>query len=127
MKTAFVTGASGGVGRVTVRRLEELGWRVFSGVHSLDAAHGLGIPVELDVTDADSIARAREAIAARVGQDALQGLVNNAGLSVDGPLQLVSVDALRQQFDVNVIGQIAVTQALLPLLRAGRGRVVNVG
>jgi len=128
MKSVLVTGASGGVGRATVRRLEERGWRVFAAVRSLDAARDLGaVPVELDVTDIDSIASVREAVAARVGAAGLQGLVNNAGVSVDGPLELVTVAALRRQFEVNVVGQVTVTQAFLPLLRAGRGRVVNMG
>ena len=128
MRAVLVTGASGGVGRATVRRLGERGWRVFAGVRSPNEAGDLGAAVvELDVTDADSIARAREAVDIRVGAGGLQGLVNNAGLSIDGPLELVTVDALRRQFEVNVIGPIAVTQAFLPLLRAGRGRVVNVG
>lgn len=128
MKSVLVTGASGGVGRATVARLGGAGWQVFAGVRRLDAAGGLpAVAVRLDVTDAASIEAAVGVIGEHVGADGLQGVVNNAGISVDGPLELVPADALRRQFEVNVIGAVAVTQALLPLLRAGGGRVVNVG
>ncbi len=79
--------------------------------------------VVLDVTDAGSIERA----IASVG-DRLDGLVNNAGIAVPGPLEVVDVADLREQLEVNVLGQVAVTQAALPLLRAaGDGRIVFVG
>jgi NAD(P)-dependent dehydrogenase (short-subunit alcohol dehydrogenase family) len=101
---------------------------VFAGVRSLEAGRDLNAEaVELDVTDQDAIVRARDELAARLGEQGLQGLVNNAGLSVDGPLELVTREALRRQFEVNVVGQVAVTQAFLPMLRSGRGRIVNVG
>lgn len=123
-----MTGASGGVGRASVRRLTQAGWNVFAGMRSVESPLELpALAIELDITDQDSLARARETIATRVGIGGLQGLVNNAGLSVDGPLEIVTIDGLRRQFEVNVIGQIAATQAFLPLLRAGRGRVINIG
>jgi NAD(P)-dependent dehydrogenase (short-subunit alcohol dehydrogenase family) len=128
MRTVLVTGASGGVGRATALRLREGGWRVFAGVRRLEAVGDLGAEaIELDVIEQDSIARARDELAARVGQQGLQGLVNNAGVSVNGPLELVTREALRRQFEVNVVGHVAVTQAFLPMLRSGRGRIVNVG
>jgi NAD(P)-dependent dehydrogenase (short-subunit alcohol dehydrogenase family) len=128
MRSVLVTGASGGVGRATALRLRERGWRVFAGVRSLEAVRDLGAEaIELDVTDRDSIARARDELAGRTGQHGLQGLVNNAGLSVNGPLELVTTEALRRQFEVNVVGPVAVTQAFLPMLRSGSGRIVNVG
>lgn len=77
--------------------------------------------VKLDVTDAGSIAAAAE----RVGRD-LAGLVNNAGVAVTGPLEFLPVDDLRRQLEVNLVGQVAVTQAFLPALRSARGRVVNI-
>jgi NAD(P)-dependent dehydrogenase (short-subunit alcohol dehydrogenase family) len=132
-RSVLITGAAGGVGGATVKRLDELGWRVLAAVRSLDTAPAAltaarnVTPIELDICDAVSIARAREEIAEHLGGSGLNGLVNNAGLSVDGPLELVPVEALRRQFDVNVIGQVAITQAVLPMLRTGRGRVVNVG
>jgi NAD(P)-dependent dehydrogenase (short-subunit alcohol dehydrogenase family) len=84
-------------------------------------------PILLDVTDAGSIEQARQQIAALVGSAGLAGLVNNAGIAVVGPLEAVPIADLRRQFEVNVIGQVAVTQAFLPLLRQGRGRIINMG
>jgi NAD(P)-dependent dehydrogenase (short-subunit alcohol dehydrogenase family) len=132
-KNVLVTGASGGIGSALVRRLDADGWRVFAGVRSESAAGALTkdtaavIPVELDITDESSIRAARHAVHSELGREGLDGLVNNAGVIVQGPLELVPVHALRRQFEVNVIGQIAVTQAFLPRLRAAQGRVVNVG
>lgn len=127
-KSVLVTGAGGGVGRQTVQRLQELGWRVFAGVRQRpDDQPPTGELIELDITDALSIDRAVDEITHRLAGRGLDGLVNNAGLSVDGPIELVPIDALRRQFDVNLIGQVAVTQALLPLLRQDHGRVVNIG
>jgi NAD(P)-dependent dehydrogenase (short-subunit alcohol dehydrogenase family) len=130
-KTVLITGASGGVGRQTVALLAERGWRVFAGVRSRSAAAALDganvVPVVLDVTDEDSITAARDLVSAEVGNAGLFALVNNAGLSVDGPLELVPAHRLRQQFEVNVIGQLAVAQAFLPLLRRACGRVINIG
>ena len=84
-------------------------------------------PLRLDVTDAGQIAAAAELVANVVGEAGLAGLVNNAGIAVPGPLELLPIDAWRRQLEVNVIGQVAVTQAFLPLLRKGRGRLVNIG
>lgn len=84
-------------------------------------------PILLDVTDGASIEQARQAVAGLVGPRGLAGLVNNAGIAVAGPLEAVPIADLRRQFEVNVIGQVAVTQAFLPLLRQGRGRIVNMG
>ena len=132
-KSVLVTGASGGVGQAIVAKLDRLGWRVFAGVRSPAAGEQLAhdhpnvVPVELDVCDEASIVSARDAITAVLGDSGLNALVNNAGLSVDGPLELIPVVRLRQQFEVNVIGQIALAQAFLPLLRQGNGRIVNVG
>jgi NAD(P)-dependent dehydrogenase (short-subunit alcohol dehydrogenase family) len=82
--------------------------------------------VFLDVTDEASIASSRDRIAERVGADGLRGLVNNAGIGVGGVLEFVSLEDLRRQFEVNVVGQVAVTQVMLPLLRSGRGRIVLI-
>jgi NAD(P)-dependent dehydrogenase (short-subunit alcohol dehydrogenase family) len=83
-------------------------------------------PLQLDVTDAAAIAAAAGRVAEAVGAAGLAGLVNNAGIVVAGPLELVPLADFRKQFEVNVIGQIAVTQALLPLLRRAHGRIVNM-
>jgi NAD(P)-dependent dehydrogenase (short-subunit alcohol dehydrogenase family) len=83
--------------------------------------------VPLDLCDQRSVARARDEIAGEVAGRGLDVLINNAGLTVDGPLELVAREELARQFEVNVVGQIAVTQAFLPALRRGGGRVINIG
>ncbi len=87
----------------------------------------------LDIVKADSVARAAEQVSEITGADGLRGLVNNAGICVAGPVEFLSSNALRRQFDVNVFGQIAMTRAMLPLLRThvaahGRGsaRIVMI-
>lgn len=80
----------------------------------------------LDVTDDASITSGRDTIAEQVGSEGLHGLVNNAGIGVGGVLEFVRLDDLRRQLEVNVVGQVAVTQQMLPLLRAGRGRIVLI-
>ncbi|HEY2747162.1 MAG TPA: SDR family NAD(P)-dependent oxidoreductase, partial [Polyangia bacterium] len=133
-RTVVVTGASSGIGRASAERLVRAGFVVFAGVRKpLDAErlrreNGDRIfPLELDVTDGDEIAAAVAVVRARVGGLGLHGLVNNAGIGLTGPLEYMALDELRRQFEVNVFGQIAVTQAFLPLLHAARGRIVNMG
>jgi NAD(P)-dependent dehydrogenase (short-subunit alcohol dehydrogenase family) len=138
---ALVTGASTGIGRASALCLAENGWTVLAGVRepaagerlaAERAAAGRVLPLVLEVTDADRIAQAaarveqesaRAGVSARGGLDAL---VNNAGIGVGGPLELVSSEDMRRQFDVNVLAQVAVTQAMLPALRRARGRIVFV-
>lgn len=122
----LITGASRGIGRATAARLAGSGWDVVAGVRTaadgerLVAELGQRItPVTLDVTDAADL----EALADRL-PERLDAVVNNAGLVVDGPVETTTPDALRRQFDVNVVGQVAVTQAVLPRLRASEGRIV---
>jgi NAD(P)-dependent dehydrogenase (short-subunit alcohol dehydrogenase family) len=81
----------------------------------------------LDVTRRDTIASAAEVVAAAVGDTGLAGLINNAGVAVGGPLEFLPTEALQRQLEINVVGQVAVTQAFLPLLRMGHGRIVNMG
>jgi NAD(P)-dependent dehydrogenase (short-subunit alcohol dehydrogenase family) len=129
-----VTGASSGIGAACALHLDRLGYLVFAGVRKKEdgdalkgrASERLRI-VFIDVVDATSIATAAETVEAAVAGGGLSGLVNNAGIAVVGPLEFLSVDDLRKQFEVNVIGPIAVTQAFLPLLRRGHGRIVNMG
>ena len=83
-------------------------------------------PLLLDVTDAESIAGAAQTVDAALDGAGLAGLVNNAGVSVDVPLECVDIGTLRHQLEVNAIAPVAVTQAFLPMLRRARGRVVNV-
>jgi len=131
-QSVVVTGASSGIGEATALYLDELGFRVFAGVRRESDGEGLSsraserlTPVRLDVTDEVSIAAAADLVA-RETSGRLHGLVNNAGLSVNGPLELVPPDQVRQLMEVNVIGLIAVTRAFLPLVRAARGRIVNI-
>lgn len=129
-----VTGSSTGIGAACALELAKQGFRVFAGVRSeADAerlrsqARGSLSPLSIDVTDSELIGAAARSVADAVGEAGLAGLVNNAGIVVAGPLEILPIDELRRQLEVNVIGQIAVTQAFLPLLRAARGRIVNVG
>ena len=135
-RSVLITGASGGVGTALVSHLAGRGWRVFAGVRSAAAGASLAAgrpavtPVELDILDHASLDRARAQIAEALetdGHAGLTGLVNNAGKSVDGPLELLPLRDLHDAFAVNVVGQVAVTQTFLPLLRRAHGRVVNMG
>ncbi|MGH6655548.1 MAG: SDR family NAD(P)-dependent oxidoreductase [Actinocrinis sp.] len=123
-----MTGAAGGVGAPLCAALAGRGYTVYAGVRS--DAPGLaghrGIrTVRLDVTDPESVAQAAEQIA-RDAPGGLHAVVNNAGVIVQGPLELLPAQELRRQFEVNVYGPHQVTAAFLPLLRAGGGRVVNI-
>jgi NAD(P)-dependent dehydrogenase (short-subunit alcohol dehydrogenase family) len=82
--------------------------------------------VDIDVTDLDSIAAARDAMKAEIGGEGLYGLVNNAGIAVAGPLEVLPLADFRRQLEVNVIGQLAVFQAYAPMLRLAKGRLINM-
>lgn len=130
----LITGASSGIGAACAARMAELGFHVFAGVRNVADGESLKsataddkiTPVLIDVTDSDSISSARNTITAHVGKSGLSGLVNNAGVVVSGPLELLTRDEMQRQLDVNVLGPLAVTQAVLPLLRKARGRIVNM-
>lgn len=132
-KTVLVTGASTGIGRATSEYLAKRGYSVFAGVRKDADAEALRTsdasitPVLLDVTDAEAIAAVEREIGSRVGEAGLYGLVNNAGIALGGPLEYLPIDTWRRQLEVNVIGQVAVTKALLPLLRRAVGRIVFIG
>ncbi|WP_046317157.1 SDR family NAD(P)-dependent oxidoreductase [Mycobacterium sp. UM_Kg1] len=134
-RSVVVTGASSGLGKAAAIRLSGLGYRVFAGVRTASSAAELAglpvvrgelIPVLLDVTDAGSIAQVGELVEHGCSDTGLWAVVNNAGISVSAPLECVQPDVLRTQLETNVVGAVAVTQRLLPLLRVSRGRVVNV-
>lgn len=133
MRTVLVTGASKGIGEACVIRLSRAGWRVFAGYRAAadaDVLNAIGatvVPVRLDVTEADDIAAAAAVVDEHAGDDGLHAVVNNAGIAVGGPLEFLPIDALRTQLEVNVIGQVAVTQAMLPAVRRARGRIIFVG
>ena len=124
--TVLVTGTSTGIGEATVLHLNTLGFDAVGTVRSAEEAERLEIrgvrTVRIDVTDAGQIASARE----ELGDAPLAGLVNNAGIAVAAPLEFLPIDRLREQLEVNLIGQAAVTQAFLPALRRAHGRIVNV-
>jgi NAD(P)-dependent dehydrogenase (short-subunit alcohol dehydrogenase family) len=133
VRSVLVTGSSTGIGRATALRLDQEGWLVFAGVRREEDAEGLRVegsdrlvPVTLDVTDATQVAAAAELVGERVGEAGLDGLVNNAGIAVLGPLETIPLDDFRRQIEVNLTGQVAVTQAMLSLVRRAPGRVVFV-
>jgi NAD(P)-dependent dehydrogenase (short-subunit alcohol dehydrogenase family) len=132
-RTAVVTGASSGIGEASALHLARLGFDVFAGVRKeadgerLETeSAGKVTPLSIDVTDQDSIRAAAARVSEAVGERGLAGLVNNAGVAISGPLEFIPIEELRRQLEVNLIGQVAVTQAFLALLRKGRGRIVNV-
>ena len=129
----LVTGASSGIGRATALRLAADGWHVYAGVRNpadgdklTRSATGELTPLILDVTDAGHIAAATAAVASHVPTSGLDGLVDNAGIGLAAPMELVPLDAFRRQLEINVTGQLAVTQEFLPLLRRAGGRIVVI-
>jgi NAD(P)-dependent dehydrogenase (short-subunit alcohol dehydrogenase family) len=132
MRSVLVTGASTGIGRAAALRLDAAGWRVFAGVRRQEDADALAqagsdrvLPLILDVTDAAQITAAAKRIEEETG-GRLEGLVNNAGIAVPGPLETLPLDDFRRQVEVNLTAQVAVTQAMLPLIRPARGRIVFI-
>src|SRR5262247_2224943 len=130
----LVTGASSGIGRATALLMDRNGFQVFAGVRRSEHGEALRrqaserlTPILLDVTEPHSIVSAARTVSDTLGGRALAGLVNNAGIDIAGPLETASIADARLQFEVNVIGLLAVTQAFLPLLRQSKGRVVNIG
>jgi NAD(P)-dependent dehydrogenase (short-subunit alcohol dehydrogenase family) len=129
-----ITGASTGIGRATALALDAAGYQVFAGVRrTVDGetlratAGGALMPVIIDVTDSTSIEAAARDVAAAVRSDGIAGLVDNAGIGMLWPMEMVPLDELRHQFEVNVFGQVAIIQAFLPLLRVDAGRIINIG
>jgi NAD(P)-dependent dehydrogenase (short-subunit alcohol dehydrogenase family) len=132
--TVLVSGASTGIGRACALELSRHDFRVFGGVRDSNSGAALEedsggrvVPVLLDVTSTDLIASAVEELTAATEGLGLAGLVNNAGIAVAGPLEFLPVESFREQLEVNVVGLLTLTQACLPLLRRGRGRIVNMG
>ncbi len=133
-RSVVVTGASTGIGQACALHLDRVGFRVFAGVRRQVDGQALQqqasdrlTPIFLDVTKEAMIAAAAETVTRAVGPAGLAGLVNNAGVVVAGPLEFTPIGEFRKQLEINVTGQIAVTQAFLPLLRLDRGRIVNIG
>jgi NAD(P)-dependent dehydrogenase (short-subunit alcohol dehydrogenase family) len=133
MPSALVTGASTGIGRATALRLDAGGWQVFAGVRrdaDADSLREAGserlLPLTLDVTDAGQIASAGERVESETGAGGLDGLVNNAGIGMPGPLETMPMDDIRRQVEVNMFGHLAVTRAMLPSIRRAAGRIVFI-
>ncbi len=129
-----MTGASSGIGRAAALALAREGYRVYAGVRREEdgaflarAADGTLTPLYLDVTDPDMVLDAARRLDDELGADGLFGLVNNAGMVVAAPLEFVPLEDVREQFEVNVTGALAVTQAVIPLLRRAGGHIVNIG
>lgn len=116
MRTALVTGASSGIGQACAVRLVNNGWRVLAGVRRAGDAPEGADEVLLDVTDPPQLE-----------VDTLDGLVNNAGIAVAGPLEFLPAEELRRQLETNVVGQLRVAQLAIPALRRSGGRIVNIG
>jgi NAD(P)-dependent dehydrogenase (short-subunit alcohol dehydrogenase family) len=130
VRSVLVTGASTGIGRATALRLDASGWQVFAGVRKEADAEALReagsprlTPLTLDVTEPEQIAAAAERIEAEA-EGGLDGLVNNAGVAVPGPLETIPLEDFRRQIEVNLVAYVAVTQAMLDQIRRAEGRVV---
>lgn len=133
-KHVIITGTSSGIGKATMQAATAAGWHVFAGDRSAQSSGqteqsgtGLVTSVHVDITDVDQIASAQQLIVEHVGQAGLDGLANIAGIGIPGPLETMPLADLRFSFEVDVLGQVAMTQAMLPLLRAAQGRIVFIG
>lgn len=130
-KSILVTGASTGIGWATSLELAEKGWRVFAAVRKeadakklRDASSGKITTVIMDIVDYESVKRGAQEIEKALGGAGLDALFNNAGISVQGPLEIIPIELFEQQIRVNVFGHVFVTQTFLPLLRKAKGRIV---
>lgn len=126
MPSVLVTGAGRGIGLAITRHMSALGWEVYAGARSEGALLELAdLPrvhsIRLDITDRDSVAALPDALPAT-----LDSVVNNAGIVVNGPVEGLTLDDLSRQLEVNVVAQVAVTQAVLPKIRAAKGRIVFI-
>ncbi|MDY0169608.1 MAG: SDR family NAD(P)-dependent oxidoreductase [Thermoguttaceae bacterium] len=135
-KSIVITGSSTGIGAACAVELARRGWHVFAGVRKLEHADslleslGTGAgsihPLLVDVTDGQAVQAAAREVAAAVGGAGLGALVNNAGIVIAGPLEILPIEQFRRQLEVNLVGALAVTQQFIPLLRKSRGRLVNI-
>ena len=130
----FISGSSSGIGEACALGLDERGYHVFAGVRNAEDGQTLSQrasqrlrPVIVDITNPKQIKAAAETVRQALGDKPLDGLINNAGISLGGPLEFVPIDRLRHQLEVNLIGHIAVSQMFIPLLRKSQGRIINVG
>ena len=130
-KYVLITGASSGIGKTSCDMLANKGFKVFAGLRKETDAQELAsenvIPAFIDVNDHNSVEKAFSEISEKTGENGLFGLVNNAGIAVAGPLEFLSIDKFRLQLETNVVGQVKVTQAFLPLIRKAKGRILQIG
>src|SRR4051812_6779897 len=125
--TIFVTGASTGIGRATVERLAADSYAVVAGVRrDADAPPAAAGHVLIDLAEPESVVSAAKDLLEHT-DGTLAGLVNNAGINVNGPFEALPIEEWRRQFEVNLFGQLALTRELLPALLAARGRIITVG
>ncbi|MDE1490798.1 SDR family NAD(P)-dependent oxidoreductase [Xenorhabdus bovienii] len=128
-KSILVTGGSSGLGHAAARKLANSGFYVFATVREI---HGIFDKMQnieelkIDVTNDQSVKEAFHQIESRQEDYPLWGLVNNAGICIPSPLELLEPAEFRRQLDTNVVGQLLVTQAALPLIRSNKGRIINV-
>jgi NAD(P)-dependent dehydrogenase (short-subunit alcohol dehydrogenase family) len=129
-----VSGTSTGIGAATATHLAAQGFQVFAGVRREEDGEALtkqapdGLTaIRLDITDPATISAAVNTVARTVGASGLAGLVNNAGIVKPAPIEFQPLDDFREQLETNLVAHVAVTQAFLPLIRMGGGRIVNVG
>ena len=131
-RSHLVTGATAGIGKALVERLAAEGRNVIAAARDPARARIANGPgrvetVRLDFDEPSTVEAAAREVTRIAGAAGLAGLVNMAGIIVEGPLEAIPTQALRRQFEVNVIGPVALTQALLPMLAKARGAVVNIG
>lgn len=134
-EAVFITGASSGIGKQTALFFDKAGYRVFAGVRNAQAGESLQVeasslltPVIVDITKPHEIENAILAVSRELGPlEGIKGIINNAGIVVGGPLEFMTIEDFRYQIEVNLIGQLAVTQAFLPLIRKAKGRILFVG
>lgn len=140
MKSIVITGVSTGIGFGAAKEFADCGYQVFGSVRTQTDAARLKVelgdnftPLIFDITDSEAVKRAAERVDKIIGDRGLNGLINNAGIATSGPLMHQPLEEIRLQFEVNVVGQIGVTQAFLPLLGASldrkyerSGRIINI-
>lgn len=131
-KTVVITGASSGIGRACVSQLSQAGWKIFATVRKtidqsrLQSEDANVTAVLMDVKDRASITAAAQQISSQLKGRALGGLINVAGIGTVAPMEYATAEAMQEIFDINVFGQIAITQVFLPFIRKARGRIVNI-
>ena len=132
-KNVLITGTSSGIGKSCVKMLALNNYKVFAGIRNHDDIGNLNynsskniIPVVLDISNEESINKAWQKISKELKNEGLYGLINNAAIAIGGPVEISAMEIIKKQFEVNLFGQIKVIQKFLPLLRMGRGRVINI-